>query len=88
MENQHRKIKGYRELNQDEIDLMNEIKEKGVELGALIDKVNQVNSFTDDQDFAEQVTRSQAMSWAAEAKTDFQKGLMCLTRAVAKPEFF
>ena len=26
MENQHRKITGYRELNQDEIDLMNEIK--------------------------------------------------------------
>lgn len=34
MENQHRKIKGYRELSQAEIDLMNEIKQKGVELGA------------------------------------------------------
>ena len=30
MENQHRKIKGYRELTQEEIDLMNMIKEKGV----------------------------------------------------------
>ena len=88
MENQHRKIKGYRELNQDEIDLMNEIKEAGVRIGALVDKVNRVNSSTDAEDFAELVTRSQAMRWAAEAKTDFQKGLMCLTRAVAKPEFF
>lgn len=88
MENQHRKITGYRELNQDEIDLMNEIKAKGAELGELIDKVNKVNSSTGDEDFAELVTRSQAMRWAAEAKTDFQKGLMCLTRAVAKPEFF
>ena len=88
MENQHRKIKGYRELNQDEIDLMNEIKEAGVRIGALVDKVNRVNSSTDDEDFAELVTRSQAMRWAAEAKTDFQKGLMCLTRAVAKPEVF
>ena len=26
MENQHRQIKGYRELSQEEIDLMNEIK--------------------------------------------------------------
>ena len=32
MENQHRKIKGYRELSQEEIDLMNRIKAKGKEL--------------------------------------------------------
>jgi hypothetical protein len=30
MENQHRKIKGYRELNEDEISAMNEIKQKGL----------------------------------------------------------
>ena len=35
MENQHRKIKGYRELSQEEVDLMNRIKEKGAELLAL-----------------------------------------------------
>lgn len=35
MENQHRKIAGYRELNQEEIDLMNRIKAKGAELLAL-----------------------------------------------------
>ncbi len=32
MENQHRKINGYRELSQGEIDLMNRIKAKGAEL--------------------------------------------------------
>lgn len=32
MENQHRKISGYRELSQQEIDLMNRIKAKGTEL--------------------------------------------------------
>lgn len=32
MENQHRKIAGYRELSQAEIDLMNRIKAKGAEL--------------------------------------------------------
>lgn len=35
MENQHRKIAGYRELSQEEIDLMNRIKAKGGELIAL-----------------------------------------------------
>lgn len=39
MDNQHRKIKGYRELSQTEIDLMNEVKAKGVELGELIAKI-------------------------------------------------
>lgn len=32
MENQHRKITGYRELSQAEVDLMNRIKSKGAEL--------------------------------------------------------
>lgn len=35
MENQHRKINGYRDLRQEEIDLMNRIKAKGTELLAL-----------------------------------------------------
>lgn len=35
MDNQHRQIKGYRELSQVEIDLMNRIKAKGAELLAL-----------------------------------------------------
>ena len=32
MDNQHRKIAGYRELTQGEVDLMNRIKAKGAEL--------------------------------------------------------
>lgn len=35
MDNQHRKITGYRELSQQEIDLMNRIKAKGIELLSL-----------------------------------------------------
>lgn len=39
MDNQHRQIKGYRELTQEEIDLMNEIKQQGVALGNLVNKL-------------------------------------------------
>lgn len=39
MENQHRKIVGYRELSQEDIDLMNRIKAAGRELLALRDEV-------------------------------------------------
>ena len=37
MENQHRKIAGYRELSQQEIDLMNRIKAKGADSAAIAD---------------------------------------------------
>lgn len=39
MDNQHRKISGYRELNQTEIDLINEIKAQGLVMGTLLAKV-------------------------------------------------
>ena len=39
MDNQHKHIKGYRDLSQAEIDLMNRIKAKGAELIALQDEL-------------------------------------------------
>ena len=88
MENQHRKIIGYRELNQLEIDMMNEIKNMGGRLDELVENVNYMNRSAADETMKQQVESSQAFRWAAEAKTDLQKGLMSLTRAVAKPDFF
>ena len=74
MENQHQKIKGYRELTQAEIDLMNEVKAKGVELGELVDKL----MATDGLD----------KRWISIGKTDLQTGLMALVRGIAQPETF
>jgi len=89
MENQHQKIKGYRELNQEEIDLMNEIKEKGVELGTLIGKCREVDvceGKNGDRDHDNVI--DEASRWREIAKTHLQQGLMALTRSVAKPGFF
>ena len=74
MDNQHRKISGYRELSQAEIDAMNEIKAKGVELGDLVAKLKAMPDL--DQ------------RWISIGATDLQQGLMALTRGVAKPTFF
>ena len=74
MENQHRQITGYRELNQDEIRLMNEIKAEGERLGDLIATLKQMPEL--DQ------------RWVSIARTDLQTGLMALTRAVAQPTTF
>lgn len=74
MENQHRKITGYRELAPEEIDMMNAVKALGIEIGSMIEKLNAEPGF--DQ------------RWISIGKTDMQKGLMALTRAIAKPDFF
>jgi hypothetical protein len=74
MDNQHRKIAGYRELNEGEIDLMNEIKALGPTIADVLNKL----ATTDSVD----------QRWLAIGRTELQQGLMALTRAVAKPTFF
>ncbi len=74
MENQHRKISGYRDLSEAEIALMNEVKGMGAQLALLVEKVQK----TPDID----------PRCAAIAKTELQTGLMWLTRAIARPEGF
>lgn len=74
MDNQHRKITGYRELTEMEIHLMNEGKELAKKCGAFIEKL-EYETDTDKR-------------WVAEGKTDLQKGFMSLIRSVAKPETF
>ena len=74
MDNQHRKIAGYRELTSDEIEMMNTVKGVGIELGVLVETLREMEAI--DQ------------RWVSIGVTDLQKGLMALTRSVAKPEFF
>lgn len=74
MENQHRKITGYRELSQDEINAMNKSKELANQVGDFIDELEK-NGYVDKR-------------WLAIAKTDLQKAFMSLTRSIEKPSTF
>ncbi len=74
MDNQHKHIAGYRDLNQEEIALMNEVKAKAQEVGALVDKLK--------------VAPGIDPRWVATGCTDLQKGFMGLTRAIAQPTTF
>lgn len=91
MENQHRKIAGYRELSQEEIDLMNRIKAAGAELlklhGELVDHVRKQLSAASlgDPDEFYRLGLAEPQRWAAIGKTDIQTGIMALVRAVAQP---
>ena len=74
MENQHKQIIGYRDLSQEEIDLMNMVKGLAAKAGA---ELEIVNSATDTD-----------KRWVAIARTHLQEGFMALTRAIAKPTTF
>lgn len=74
MDNQHKQIKGYRDLSQEEIDLMNEAKSLAVQVGDLVAKI-QATPLTDKR-------------WASIGQTDLQKGFMSLIRAIAQPATF
>lgn len=93
MENQHRKIKGYRELSQTEIDLMNRIKTAGAQMLSL--QAELVASLNDYQTYltvsvgdcgeVERFIAAEPFRWAEIGKTDIQTGIMALVRAVAQP---
>lgn len=80
MDNQHRKIKGYRELSQDGIDLMNEVKEKGEELEKLITKLEAIHATT--------ASHAINLLWLKDGEMQLKKGIMSLVRAIAQPESF
>ena len=68
------KVTGYRQLNEAEAALMNEIKARGIELGALVQKLRTIDGL--DQ------------RWVSIGATDLQTGLMALARGVAQPTTF
>lgn len=74
MDNQHRHIKGYRDLSPAEVAQMNEVKAVAADVGALVDRVLQLPTID--------------RRWAAEGRTDLQKGFMSLVRAIAQPTTF
>ena len=74
MKDQHEKIKGYRDLSQQEIDLMNEGKALAEQVGLYIDKLQALDS-TDKR-------------WVATGKTDLQKGFMSAIRSIVQPTTF
>jgi len=74
MDNQHQKIKGYRDLSEIEIGAMNDCKQIAIQVGVLVEKVANMDSVDG--------------RWVAIGRTDLQKGFMALIRAIAKPETF
>jgi hypothetical protein len=79
VDNQHKQIKGYRDLTQDEIDLMNEVKAAEATLGVLWRKVGGIEVQ------GGLATRSDRR-WHNVAKTHFEEGFSALVRSIARPD--
>lgn len=89
MENQHKKIKGYRDLSSVEVNLMNEIKEHAERTASLLEKVSEsrLAEAEGGYDLTEE-QYSESMRCLALAKTSLQTGQMWFVRSVALPESF
>ena len=90
MDNQHKKIKGYRDLSQAEIDLMNRIKAHAELTQSLLIEVKNLRNEMQSE-MAPPINSdqfSESMRCLALAKTNLQTGQMWFVRAVALPESF
>jgi hypothetical protein len=74
MDNQHKHIKGYRDLTADEIALMNEGKALSEQVGAYIEKLR--------------ASPGLDQRWVSVGATDLQKGFMAAIRGIAQPTTF
>lgn len=74
MKDQHRLIKGYRDLTQAEIDLMNEGKTLAEQVGTFVEKL-MADTATDKR-------------WVTIGKTHLQQGFMAAIRGIARPGTF
>lgn len=75
VDNQHKHIKGYRDLSEDEIALMNELKVLGEVVGKVVEQLRRPGTNLDQR-------------WVSIGATELQQGFMALIRAIAKPTTF
>jgi hypothetical protein len=74
VDNQHKRITGYRDLTLEEIELINAVKETAENVRRVVDIVCDVPGID--------------KRWASIARTDLQTGFMALVRSIAKPDTF
>lgn len=84
MDNQHKKITGYRDLSQAEIDVMNEIKAHEKATAELHRKVAALIGPPSNEDRYDSEISERRRNIAI-ARTDFETAFMRLVRSVARP---
>lgn len=88
MENQHRLIKGYRDLSEQEIALMNEVKEVAEQVRGLVERVAKLPATPLAEGDAPPTVTTDPGRAVAIARTELQTGFMWLIRSIARPSTF
>ncbi len=89
MKDQHKLIKGYRDLNEDEIDLINRVKEHAEKTDNLLQELAKYRDSMQSQMAPLSINQYQeSKRCLAIAKTKLQTGQMWFVRAIALPESF
>ena len=88
MDNQHKMIKGYRDLSQEEIDAMNLVKGRAQNVSETVTYVERMVDKMPEDTEAEIAEKAEAARWLNEGKMELQKGFMAVTRAIARPTSF
>lgn len=88
MDNQHKLIKGYRDLNAEEIGLINEIKSLADQTRSVVERVAQLPETPIAKGDPSPTTTTDAGRACNIARTELQTGFMWLTRSVARPSTF
>jgi predicted ATPase len=92
MDNQHKKIKGYRDLSQQEINLMNEIKNHGEKTKHLITSLKMLRLAAIESDVNDEILTAtqyrESFRCLGLAMDNLQTGQMWFVRAVALPDSF
>lgn len=93
MKDQHEMISGYRALDEQEIDMMNQVKEYEAEGLALLDEIgsvltDQFEALTMAEGDSSELHRLQAaepLRWLAIGRTHLQQASMAVVRSIAQP---
>jgi hypothetical protein len=88
MDNQHKLIKGYRDLPQGEIDMMNEAKKIQAQAKELTAKIKvhlaAQNEFAGEDEF-KRINAADPYTWLITGEHELETAIMKIVRAVAQP---
>lgn len=88
MDNQHKLIRGYRDLSEEEIESMNAVKAEGEVLSELCLTLRERVQRMPTGSLVEKAEKEEALRWLDAGELQLQQGLMAITRSIARPTSF
>lgn len=88
MDNQHKLIKGYRDLSAEEINSMNKMKELAAKVGEACLDLREVIMKMPRDTVEQRADFAEALRWLDAGELQIQQGFMAVIRSIARPTTF